>query len=53
MNKVIVDDSVKGVVPYFQLPALQKTLPPAPRAPSQTGNEQTAAPAADTQGTAP
>lgn len=27
MNKVIVDDAAKGVVPYFQLPALQKTLP--------------------------
>ena len=27
MNKVIVDDGVKGIVPYFQLPALQKTLP--------------------------
>jgi membrane protease subunit HflK len=30
MNKVIVDDSVKGIVPYFQLPALQKTLPSQP-----------------------
>jgi membrane protease subunit HflK len=28
MNKVIVDDSVKGVVPYFQLPSMQKTQPP-------------------------
>ncbi len=28
MNKVIVDDAAKGVVPYFQLPALQRTLPP-------------------------
>ncbi len=35
MNKVIVDDSVKGIVPYFQLPALQKTLPP--QQPQQTG----------------
>jgi membrane protease subunit HflK len=36
MNKIIVDDSVKGIVPYFQLPALQKTLPqqPASRASS-------------------
>jgi len=30
MNKIIVDDSVKGIVPYFQLPALQKTLPQQP-----------------------
>jgi membrane protease subunit HflK len=35
MNKIIVDDSVKGIVPYFQLPALQKTLPPQP--PAQAG----------------
>lgn len=27
MNKVIVDDAAKGVVPYFQLPPLSKTLP--------------------------
>ena len=60
MNKVIVDDAAKGVVPYFQLPALQKTLPPQPRAaqpaPSQgqtqgqgqgTGGDQSAAPAAE------
>jgi hypothetical protein len=40
MNKVIVDDAAKGVVPYFQLPALQRTLPqqPASRATTQ-GNE--------------
>lgn len=30
MNKVIVDSSAKGVVPYFQLPGLQKTLPQPP-----------------------
>jgi membrane protease subunit HflK len=47
MNKVIVDDSVKGVVPYFQLPSLQKTLPPqtAPRTSSGaqvTGNDNSA-----------
>lgn len=46
MNKVIVDDSVKGIVPYFQLPALQKTLPqqPTPRASTdaqlQSGDQQ-------------
>jgi membrane protease subunit HflK len=28
MNKVIVDDSAKGVVPYFQLPSMQKPSPP-------------------------
>lgn len=27
MNKIIVDDAAKGVVPYFQLPPLGKTLP--------------------------
>lgn len=27
MNKVIVDDAAKGVVPYFQLPPLSKSLP--------------------------
>jgi membrane protease subunit HflK len=27
MNKIIVDDSAKGVVPYFQLPSLAKTFP--------------------------
>lgn len=31
MNKVIVDDAAKGVVPYFQLPPLSKTLPAAPK----------------------
>jgi membrane protease subunit HflK len=29
MNKVIVDSSARGVVPYFQLPGLAKTPPPA------------------------
>jgi membrane protease subunit HflK len=28
MNKVIVDDSAKGVVPYFQLPTMQKPQMP-------------------------
>ena len=31
MNKVIVDDSAKGVIPYFQLPNMLR--PPAPAAP--------------------
>jgi len=39
MNKVIVDDAAKGVVPYFQLPALQKTLPAQTR-PAQSGQDQ-------------
>ena len=34
MNKVIVDDSAKGVVPYFQLPSMQKPQMPQPRASS-------------------
>jgi modulator of FtsH protease HflK len=29
MNKIIVDDAAKGVVPYFQLPPLSKSLPAA------------------------
>ncbi len=29
MNKVIVDDSAKGVVPYFQLPSMLNARPPA------------------------
>ncbi|MGB8603141.1 MAG: FtsH protease activity modulator HflK [Rhizomicrobium sp.] len=36
MNKVIVDDAAKGVVPYFQLPPLSKSLP-APRQGAATG----------------
>ncbi len=43
MNKVIVDDAAKGVVPYFQLPALQKSLPAQPNARAQS-NEQVVAP---------
>jgi membrane protease subunit HflK len=39
MNKVIVDDSVKGVVPYFQLPSLQKPAP-APAATAQSPTTQ-------------
>ncbi|HWA92113.1 MAG TPA: FtsH protease activity modulator HflK [Rhizomicrobium sp.] len=37
MNKVIVDDAAKGIVPYFQLPSLAKTLPPQP---AQSGGAQ-------------
>jgi membrane protease subunit HflK len=53
MNKIIVDDAAKGVVPYFQLPALQKTLPAQNRAPQsgaqgqETGGDQSAAPTPD------
>lgn len=41
MNKVIVDDAAKGVVPYFQLPALQRTLPTQSRAaqPAQSSSQ--------------
>jgi membrane protease subunit HflK len=51
MNKVIVDDSAKGVVPYFQLPSMlkpQATQPsnaqqPPPQA-SSSDNDQSGAP---------
>ena len=43
MNKVIVDDSAKGVVPYFQLPALQRTLRPATQSSGQQQAEQNTA----------
>ena len=49
MNKVIVDDAAKGVVPYFQLPALQRTLPP-PSSTRAQGNETVVA-TPSTQGT--
>lgn len=39
MNKVIVDDSAKGVVPYFQLPAPMKA-PPPPKHPAQNPADQ-------------
>jgi membrane protease subunit HflK len=39
MNKVIVDDSAKGVVPYFQLPNMMKPPAPAKNA-QQPSNEQ-------------
>ncbi len=48
MNKVIVDDAAKGVVPYFQLPPLQKTLPAQTRAPqASAGGDQSSAPVPD------
>ena len=56
MNKVIVDDAAKGVVPYFQLPALQRTLRPAAQSSGQQQADQNAAaqsaatPAAPAQG---
>jgi membrane protease subunit HflK len=37
MNKVIVDDSAKGVVPYFQLPSMLGGRGAAPPAQSQGG----------------
>lgn len=46
MNKIIVDDSAKGVVPYFQLPSLQKTLP-APQQQPVARAQQTPSFAAD------
>jgi membrane protease subunit HflK len=58
MNKVVVDDAAKGVVPYFQLP-MQKALsaqpgsrtPPAAQGQGQgTGGDQSAAPAPDQGG---
>jgi len=54
MNKVMVDDSAKGVVPYFQLPALQRTLTAPRAAPSaqgqEAGGDQSAAPTPDQGG---
>jgi len=44
MNKIIVDDAAKGVVPYFQLPPLSRTLPAA-----QQPKRQTAAPKASAE----
>jgi modulator of FtsH protease HflK len=52
MNKVIVDDAAKGVVPYFQLPAPPKPAAPVPRTPQQGAGEQTTVSPAD-QGTNP
>ncbi len=42
MNKVIVDDSAKGVVPYFQLP-MSKAVS-APSAPQRRPGDQSSAP---------
>jgi len=41
LNKVVVDDAAKGVVPYFQLPALPKSAPPQ-RAPAQSSEQPSA-----------
>jgi hypothetical protein len=40
MNKVIVDDSGKGVVPYFQLPSMlkQQVAPQTPQPQPQASN---------------
>jgi hypothetical protein len=50
MNKVVVDDAAKGVVPYFQLP-MQKALAPQPgsRAPQAAGSagDQSSPPVAE------
>jgi membrane protease subunit HflK len=52
LNKVVVDDAAKGVVPYFQLP-MQKALSPpsgsrAPQAaPQASGGEQVSPPVAE------
>ncbi|MDE1987517.1 MAG: FtsH protease activity modulator HflK [Alphaproteobacteria bacterium] len=42
MNKVIVDDSAKGVVPYFQLPMSKVMAPPS--APQRRPGDQSSAP---------
>jgi len=51
LNKIVVDDAAKGVVPYIQLPALQKTLPAAPASrapqPAQSGGDQPTVTSAD------
>jgi len=53
MNKVIVDDAAKGVVPYFQLPALQRTLPAQPNARASTQGNEPTTPQATSQGSGP
>ena len=54
MNKVIVDDSLKGVVPYFQLPQPPRPAAPAPQQQSartpQPGVNETVVTSADQQG---
>jgi len=52
MNKIIVDDSAKGVVPYFQLPPLAKTLP-AQQSQRRTGGAKTGDPQAGETGDKP
>jgi modulator of FtsH protease HflK len=49
MNKVIVDDAAKGVVPYFQLPPLARSLQGAPQSASESAGSVTRA----DQGSAP
>ncbi|MDE2182771.1 MAG: FtsH protease activity modulator HflK [Alphaproteobacteria bacterium] len=56
MNKVIVDDSAKGVVPYFQLPQMQKPAPPPPRnqqQPTPQASTETVVATPDSQGSGP
>ncbi len=51
MNKVIVDDAAKGVVPYFQLPSmLNPQNSNAARAQTQTAPQTSAGPTADQSG---
>jgi modulator of FtsH protease HflK len=51
MNKIIVDDAAKGVVPYFQMPPLAKTLPaPAASTSRQTAPKANAEPSASQGG---
>jgi membrane protease subunit HflK len=48
LNKVIVDDSAKGVVPYFQLPSMLKPQDSnATRGPTQTAPQASAGPSSD------
>jgi hypothetical protein len=44
MNKVIVDDSAKGVVPYFQLPTMQKPRTPQTQMPRASSDSAVTAP---------
>ena len=53
MNKIIVDDAAKGVVPYFQLPPLQKTLPAQPQGQPQAQPPAQSSAQPTDQGTSP